>query len=69
MLSNLKVLRIEDEHAHFVKLDPNECAIYMPCSPNECLIIENQNGYREGRCPKCGARIYAHGLITGHDRW
>ena len=69
MLNNLEVIRIEKNTDFMVKNNVNKIAITMPCSPDECLIIEYQNGYREGKCPKCGGRIYAHGLITGHDKW
>ena len=69
MLNNLEVLRIDKKIGMVLKNEPNEMVISMPCSPEECLVIEYTNGYREGKCPKCGARIYAHGYITGHDRW
>lgn len=69
MLNNLKVLR-RTKDVNSVLYD--EMAIPMACTPEddkEFLVIDMKNGYREGTCPKCGARIYAHGFMVGHDKY
>lgn len=68
MLNNLKVLRITEDKNDFLY---DEMLIKMPCvrDKDQYLVIDIANGYREGKCPKCGARIYAHGGKVGHDKY
>ena len=66
MLNNLKVLRQAKE---IKELKEHEQPMTAPCLKGlSFFVIEKQNGYREGKCPVCGRRIFAHGDVVGHDR-